>query len=407
MKRQWLPYLLLPLGILIGYLIPKKADAPSGITSESPPPRKNRPSSPPRLPDQSLRIRTIIDQADGVSSQDWEQFTESIRQEDIQACLNELLARSGPGGLPYGMREEFDALLGNWAGADFKAAYAWANSIPGEQAKTDLLTVVLSRHAVSDFQETIAIVRGLTDRQGRKIHLGDEFLSAAAGVSAELFAEAVSLSSIDMNDPFEGNVRYPEEFDFKTAAWLIENASKNRPKNEPVEPITIPHSFISEWSKRDTDGALDFYLKTNLATIYDMGQIVGEKFDMSKPAESFPWTLEKISEFPTEQREKFIRNLPGVYQDNSVETLIALANSAPTTAAKQELVMSMLKGFGHSRTDEKLLYADLLTLLPTRELRLRAISKPNILPYVDLIPDATLQTLGISRSDLEAISKQR
>lgn len=402
---KWLPYILLPFCILIGYLIPKKAEAPSRITSESPPPRKNRPSSPPRLPDRSLRIRTIVNQADGATSRDWEQFTESIRRKDIQACLNELLARSGPGGLPYGMREEFDALLGNWAGADFKAAYAWADSIPGAQAKIDLLTVVLSRHAVSDFQETIAIVRGLTDRQGRKIHLGDEFLSAAASVSAELFAEAVSLSSIDMNDPFEGNVRYPEEFDFKTAAWLIENASKNRPKNEPVEPIPIPHSFISEWSKRDTDGALDFYLKTNLATIYDMGQIVREKFDMSKPAESFPWTLEKISEFPTEQREKFIRNLPDVYQDNSVETLIALARSAPTPSAEQELVMSMLKGFGHIRTDEKLLYAELLTIFPTRELRLRAIQEPNILPYMDLIPDATLHTLGISRGDLEALKQ--
>lgn len=191
MRKSWLPYLLLPLAILIGYFIAKDAEAPSENTSESPPPRKNRPLTPSRHPHRSLRIRTLIDQLEGGTYEDWETFATSIRQEDIPACLDELLARSGPSGLPSELRVYFREFLGKWAETDFEAAHAWAESIPSEQAKTELLTIVLSKHAASDFEETIAIVRSLTNRLGHKLALGDEFLNAAANIGAEAFVEAV------------------------------------------------------------------------------------------------------------------------------------------------------------------------------------------------------------------------
>ena len=98
---KWLSYLLLPLGILIGYLIPHPSSAPAPLTdTSSPPPRRNRPEVPSD-PARSARILALADRIGKGDRSGEDNSSATVAIADIPAIIERLLSQAGPSGLSW------------------------------------------------------------------------------------------------------------------------------------------------------------------------------------------------------------------------------------------------------------------------------------------------------------------
>jgi len=352
-----------------------------------------------------------VDHLEQPRTDDPNSFETFVTHQNTAEILDEILKRAGPSGLSYNLRNELDLLLKLWTENDYRAAFEWANSQLGVEARKELLTNVLRANFKNDFHASVSDLRHLKTQDGISLPMGAEFITFSSKIGAEAMTEALILSSSNLVDPFadafEDDPQYPENFDFQKAATLIAAHLRGLPNLSADNIPFLPSNFLSKWSETDADVALDYYLNNQVSPFSSMSEITSNMFDMNTPSEIFPFVRSQLQSLSGEAREKFLRNLPDIFPNNSrTESLVAFAQSAPTPTARQQMALAMIANFGHTRSDQKLEFADLLIVLPTSKQRLEAIRNSNMLPYVDMIPDETLLNLNLTREQVNALKLQ-
>lgn len=404
---KWLSYLLLPLGILIGYLIPRDADSHS-ITQESPPPRKDR--SKPRATDaeKSERIRAL---ADGITKKRKGHSDDSDPPEaeiaDIPAILERLLSQVGPSGLPWDVRSEINEMLQRWAKEDFEGAYQWARTHPNENARRDFLQAILQAHAETDFDSTLALLKSLQSDDGIILYLGSELFDTAAKRGAREAFEVLAAFPSESGGRGGSGAEFPEGFDFKTFAELSAKYAKDTKGSYPFSHY--PTNLLEEWAKIDATAALEFFIANEELPFNDLGSITKTFVNMAEPTSAYPWLHQQYEDLDGDQRARFAGDLHSVFSyEMGAAPLIGLANSIPSPELREQLVFDMIKGFGGVFTgvNRAQPYVDLLSVLPTPEKRLEAIQRSSLRHSMDSVPDQKLSELGITRDQVRLLEQK-
>lgn len=405
MKR--LPYLLLPLGILIGYLIPRDADS-HPITQTSPSPRKDR--SKPRASDveKSSRIQAL---ADGITKGSDDHIEDSDTPEaeiaDIPAILERLLSQVGPSGLPWGVRSEINEMIQRWAKEDFEGAYQWARTHPNENARKDFLQAILQAHAETDFDSTLALLKSLQSDDGIILDLGSELFDTAAKLGARAAFEVLAACPSESGGRGGSGAKFPEGFDFKTFAELSAKHAKDAKGSFPFSHY--PTNVLEEWAKIDVTAALEFFIAHGELPFNDLGSITKTFVNMAEPTSAYPWLSQQYENLNGEQRERFAGDFHSVFpHEMGTAPLIGLANSIPSPELREQLIFDMIKGFGgvYAGGNNSPSYIDLLRVLPTPEKRLEAIGQSSLRYSMDSVPDQKLSELGITREQVNVLEQK-
>ena len=89
---KWRPYLLLPLGIIIGYVMPKPPNGtPPRTDAASHPPRRNRTEAPADTV-RSARILALADRINNRERNSGDSVSSTVDIRDIPAILERLLS---------------------------------------------------------------------------------------------------------------------------------------------------------------------------------------------------------------------------------------------------------------------------------------------------------------------------
>ncbi len=404
MKSRLL-YLLFPLGILTGYLIPRSQPVGESVTkNDTHAPRANGPNRPKSIssPHETARILAL---ADGISASkrqnDKEQKT--IASADIPAVITHLLSQAGPSGLNWKVRSEIDRMLVNWATEDFDSAFAWASSYPNKNAAKDFLEVILRERAKTDFEGTMTCMNKIRDESGIKLNLGQFLFDAAAKRSALEAFNVLAAFPSDGNGLSASEVEFPPGFDFKTFAELTSTHMKNNKNDGYIAFSYYPSNSLKEWAKVDSSAALEFYLSSDQHPFNNLGQITSAFINLTKPESAYPWLSEQYAALEGSQRSKFGRSLNSVFpHEMGVAPLVGLVESLPTPALKNEMVTDMLKGFGGTYSNgNKMMYIDLLSLLPTPAERLEVIRQSHMRYSMSEASDEKLSEFGITREQIK------
>ncbi len=403
---KWLSYLLLPLGILIGYLIPHPSSAPAPLTdTSSPPPRRNRPEVPSD-PARSARILALADRIGKGDRSGEDNSSATVAIADIPAIIERLLSQAGPSGLSWQLQSEIDNMLARWAAEDFDSAFSWAKGYPSANASKDFLEAILEKRAETDFEGTLALVKSLLADDGIRLDLGKELFDTAVKLGAERAFEALIACPSDGYGSSGSTGNFPPGFDFKAFAELSMDFSKNR-KGGGSAFSYYPTNVLEEWAKSDTTAALGFYLSSSELTFNDLGDITKSFIDPSEPESAYPWILEQYRNLDAEQRKKFAGDLNSVFpSEMGAAPLLKMVNAIPDPALREQIAKEMFDGFGGSRTGNSMPYLDLLSVLPTPAARLEFLSKSNMRYSISLAPQDKLDSLGITKEQIDALGSE-
>ncbi len=403
-----LVYLLFPLGILIGYFIPRSETTDhsesKNDTFASRDDSPNRPRSSAR-PIVDSRIRTLADEITNSNRTNREE-RKPIATADVPAVVTHLISQAGPSGLLWPVRSEINDMLSNWAKEDFDSAFTWASSYPNRNAAKDFLEAILGEHAKTDFDDTLTLIHKLKDESGLKLDMGSDLFEIAAKRGVKDAFNALAASPSDGSGFSGSSAEFPPGFDYKTFAELTSAHLKKEGKNAYSAFSHFPSNLLEEWAKVDSSAALEFYLTNENMPFNDLGEITGTFLNIAKPESTYPWLAEQYANLEGAQRSKFGGELSSVFPSQMGTTpLVELVESLPNQALRTEMISDMLKGFGGSVSGNDPIYIDLLLLLPTPEERLNAIkTNPSLLYPLGKVSDEKMKEFGITREQIDELN---
>ncbi len=404
---KYLPYLLLPLGIAIGYFIPRPAPEQPSIVQPSPAPREQRPKPASASPEKAARIKALADSMTKNSTNYSEKPAHQTADiADIPAILDRLLSQVGPSGLSHQARWYIDQLLQRWAKEDFEGAYHWAKTHPNENARKDFLKSILKSRVVADYDGTLALVKSLKNDEGITLDMSSELFGAAIKRGAKQAFEALALCPSVNSGMTGSSTVFPKDFDFKTFAELAAQHAKVA-ENAPFS--FFPSNLLESWAKTDATAAFDFYIENETLPFNDLGNITKAFLNIAEPASSYPWLQQQYESLTGEQRAKFAADLESVFpSEMGAAPLVNFANSIESPQIRENIVKDMLKSFGTMTRggDDSYTYIDLLNVLPTPEKRLEAIHQSGMGGASASFPGQKLLELGITREQIEAMEKK-
>lgn len=367
MRDHWPALFLLPLGILIGYLLPHPADRaapPSPSPAATSGPSRTRP--PERDTLSASRIRALVET---IATRDRSNPPPVVPITDIPAVIAQLLSQAGPYGLPWELKSAIDKMLTQWAKEDFNGALAWATAYPNLNAASNFLQTILKVHAKEDFDNTLAILATLRDTPGLHVEVGSELfglgVKRGAGQAFEILDASISYDGGSSGSTAD----FPADFDFAIFAKLIsDRIEQAKSENKQVGFDFFPSNLLDEWAKRDPTAALEFYLGDTDLPFNDLGNITNTFLNISDPSSTYPWLGEQYQNLEGKQRSKFVEGLTSVYPwEMGSQPLIGLANSLPTPALRERMATEMLAGFGSRGRNGQMPYLDLLIIIPPRK----------------------------------------
>ncbi|MGJ8642526.1 MAG: hypothetical protein ACSHX9_03885 [Luteolibacter sp.] len=404
MKR--LPYVLFPIGILIGYILPNPQPTQTAVSEESTPTRSNRPRPNPQQAQHDSRVRALAETLSNAKRSDKIQADEEVAIGEIPGVIELLLQQAGPSGLSSTLRSSIDNMLEKWAKEDFQGALAWASAHPNRNAAKDFLETILEEHATENFDETIAIIKSLQNDPSINLELGNDLIKPAAERGAKEAFEVLALFPSTDGSYGGHDIQFPKDFNFQTFADLV-SAHINKEGKNPSPFEFFPTNVYEEWAKVDAQAALQFYLGEGELTYGDLSDITKSFLDVSDPPSTYSWISEQYSILDDDSKKRFTAGLDKVFPYGmGTKPLTGLLESIPNTALREEMLGQMLDGFGNTTRDGKKTYVDLLAVLPTPEKRLQAIKGNNIRYSLLSQSDEVLASIGLTKEQIRALARE-
>lgn len=406
MRKPWFPYLLLPLGILIGYLLPDPTPGAGSSSHSSEAPSKRTKLSAENHSSRENEKARLMALALTAGSDDISKngnIANEISLSDIPGVLQELLKLSGPNGLHYIAGENYRKLLERWAAEDFTSALAWADRHPSSEVRKDALRTILYQHLETDLKETTELVLRYADKENLELGLeGVLFLAIVKEGAIETFDFLLKIPYRG-GDSHRSPGHFPEGFDYPLFMSKLVEHQASQPRGTYLPFRFFPSDVLSKWAKIDRDSALDFSLTNPEIKLEGFSNVLERFMDYSDMEKSSRWLSNLIATSSPEVREQIYE----VADDLIPPTLgaapyFSLIEKLPDTALKQEAVGSLLSEivvFPSSKRNRP--YLPLINLLPDTDTKMKVIEQYSSAGAFLHLTDAELADFGLSRALLE------
>lgn len=169
--------------------------------------------------------------------------------------LAEMDDKAGLSGLDNPGDNQLRQLFNAWDAKAPEAALAWLRALPKPEDRHRLLWDIVDKIAESNLDGAVSILRQYgTDDEGFIVIIPDKLLEKAVDQGEDKLLEVCKLGLKRGGDwPSSCQMSYPEDFDFRRV--LDGLAAAQAEMGEQARFAIVPSNLISEWAKRDFQGA--------------------------------------------------------------------------------------------------------------------------------------------------------
>ena len=303
-----------------------EADGPSNIATKS--------GLRPRDGRESSRIRNMVDDLLAKASADpyGERETGDIAEEDYPALLADLILRAEASGWSTDQTNLMNSLIWNWHEANPDAALSWVLEMENHNIGNRLLGTILGKVTQEDPAAAIALAELHGVAAGRHLKMPYAMIEHLAGADAETFVRAMACFNTRSGSQ-QGDIDFTEGFDFRHALDRLTEISAGLEDGTRVS--VMPSNLLSEWAKRDWNGAWEWALSEEKSPFKDLGDLVNRAATQASADElaGYAATLASLPNRSPEQNfrdaatilrhrtspelvDGFLSQLPGDRQEN-------------------------------------------------------------------------------------------
>jgi len=407
MKKQWLPLLFLPLGILIGYLIPHSSQ--NSTAEENPsqvrPDRPNRPGgSRSSTASETTRISAIVLSLQDMDPKQRESFTNEVALEDIPGLLNSLLQQAGPDGIDYQTREIYNRMMLRWASEDFPGALAWADRHPVAAVRRNALRAILSERIADDYDGTLALYLQYRDKENLDLYMSYNFFQEAVKAGPQAAFDLLLNFQTQDGGANGGDGGFPQGFDYPAFMSLVADHYLSRPEGSTNQFSYFPSDVLEEWAKIDRDAALDFFLKAPDISFQEFSEVGRQFIDFTDIKSSVSWLENQIRTATPENRKRILGDAGSLFPDEmGVSPFLTLVDGISDEPLKREVTGQLLRSLGRtSRSNGPNPYLLLINTFPDSATKLKLLKEQGAERVFHELPDKQLSEYGLSREMLES-----
>ena len=400
------------LGLISGQMVGSLQSTAEGKTSASDekPQRvrvKSRTTPTDAEREKASRLALIREMAATDDYKAREDFTEKLGGGDVPDLLAVFLEDAGLDGIGWREKELLEKAVKQWVAEDINAALIWASMLPQPKLRRYFQDMMLRELAETDPFD--AADRAL------EIEAGDEDFGASNIVSAgirelakksgqeHVITELVRKTAVKERGSSMGISQTFAE-DFAHEALLNSLAEM---KGQGLEFRFMPTGMLTEWAKRDPEGAHAWSLANGNVGFEEWEDVLEGVANTMGQEASGQWFLGKYTQADEELRKMMVDAFDGTYSEPAARMVLAdrLARQMPAELAG-EFVEQVLGGHLRMHSDKQAEGLALLNWYPTPEERADVLFKHagygGVDDLLERFPESRLTSFGISRNTLEA-----